>query len=72
MFPLLTYAKDVEMLEIAVGIEVETNQNRNDLRVRHHVFPSALEGITVGLESPFRHLNFKFLSQNHRQYRKFG
>lgn len=42
MFPLLTYAKDVEMLEIAVGIEVETNQNRNDLRVRHHAFLSAL------------------------------
>lgn len=69
---MLTYAKNVEMLEIAAGIDVETDQNRNDLRIRHHALPSAFGGITVGLESPFLHLNFNFLSQNHRQYRKFG
>ena len=60
------------MLEVAVGVEVETDQDRYDLRIGHH----ALFG-GVSLHPQKRKRAFFDIStsnsfaKNHRQYRKF-
>lgn len=51
------------MLEVAVGIEVEADQNRHDLRIRHHALSAAFRSIGRRLEGVFRHLHFKFLAK---------
>lgn len=51
------------MLEVAVGVEVETDQDRDDFRVGHHALPSAFRGIGGGRKSNFCHLGFKFFAE---------
>lgn len=51
------------MLEVAVGIEVEADQNRDDLRIRHHALPAAFWGPGKRRDGVFRHLDFKFFAK---------
>ena len=51
------------MLEVAVSIEVETDQNRHDLRVGHHALPAAFRSLRRSLQDVFRHLDFKFFAK---------
>ena len=44
------------MLEVAVGVEVEADQNRDDLRVGHHALPAAFRGVRRGRKGVFCHL----------------
>ncbi len=41
MSPLSAYTRQIIMLEVAVGVEVEADQNSDDLRVGHHALPAA-------------------------------
>ena len=41
------------MLEVAVGVEVEADQNRDDLRVGHHALPAAFRGVRRGRKGVF-------------------
>ena len=52
------------MLEVAVGVEVETYQDRDDLGVGHHALPAAFRGVRRGRKGVFRHLDFKFFAKN--------
>lgn len=38
MFPMLAYTRQIIMFKIPEEVEVETDQYRDDLRIRHHVF----------------------------------
>ena len=51
------------MLEVAVGIEVEAYQNRDDLRIGHHAFSAAFWGARGDRKGVFRHLYFKFFAK---------
>ena len=51
------------MLEVAVGIEVETDQNRYDLRIGHHALSSPFWSVSMGRKRVFCHLSFKFLAE---------
>ena len=51
------------MLEVAVGVEVEADQNRDDLRVGHHALPAAFRCGGRRRKYVFRHLDFKFLAK---------
>ena len=63
MPPLSAHAGQIIMLEVTVGIEVETDQNRDDLRIRHHAFPAAFRSPGRRRDGVFRHLVFKFLAK---------
>ena len=41
------------MLEVAVGVEVEADQNRDDLRVGHHALPAPFRGVRRGRKGVF-------------------
>lgn len=41
------------MLEVAIGVEVETDQNRDDLRIGHHALSSAFGSVWRRLKSVF-------------------
>lgn len=41
MSPLSAYTAQIIVLEIAVCIEVETDKDRDDLRIGHHALPAA-------------------------------
>lgn len=51
------------MLEVAECVEVETDQYRDDLRIRHHALPATFWGICRGRKGVFRHLDFKFFAK---------
>ena len=51
------------MLEVAVGVEVETDQDRDDLRVGHYALPAAFRSVGRKRKGVFRHLGFKFLAE---------
>ena len=51
------------MLEVAVGVEVEAYQNRDDLRVGHHALPAPFRGVRRGRTGVFCHLYFKFFAK---------
>ena len=51
------------MLEIAVGIEMETDQDRYDFRIGHHTLPAAFRCLGRRREGVFRHLHFKFFAK---------
>ena len=51
------------MLEVAVGVEVEAYQDRDDLRVGHHALPAPFRGVRRGRKGVFRHLYFKFFAK---------
>ena len=52
------------MLEIAIGVEVETNQNRDDLRIGHHALSSAaFRSLVRRRKGVFCHLYFKFIAK---------
>ena len=51
------------MLEVAVGVEVEADQNRDDLRIGHHTLPAAFRGVRRGRKGVFCHLDFKFFAK---------
>ena len=51
------------MLEVAIGVEVETDQNRDDLRVGHHALSSAFGSVWRRLKSVFFHFHFKFFAE---------
>ena len=53
----------VILLEIAVGVEVEADQNRDDLRVGHHALSAAFRSLRRRREGVFRHLHFKFFAK---------
>ena len=60
------------MLEVAVGVEVEADQNRDDLRVGHHALPAAFRGVRRGRKGVFRHLDFKFFAKIIRNTENFS
>lgn len=41
------------MLEVAVGVEVEADQNRDDLRVGYHALPEPFRGVRRGRKGVF-------------------
>lgn len=41
MPPLSAYARQIIMLEVAVGVEMETYQDCDDLRIGHHALLAA-------------------------------
>ena len=45
MPPLSAHAGQIIMLEVAVGVEVETYQDRDDLGVGHQALPAAFRGV---------------------------
>lgn len=45
MPPLSAYASQIIMLEIPVGVEVETDQYCDDLGIGHHTLSAAFWGI---------------------------
>ena len=51
------------MLEVAVGVEVETDQDRHDLRIGHHALSAAFRGIRRRGNGVPRHLYFKFFAK---------
>ena len=51
------------MLEVAVGVEVEADQNSDDLRVGHHALSSAFRSLGRIRKRVFRHLHFKFFAK---------
>ena len=51
------------MLEVAVGVEVETDQDRYDLRIGHHALSAAFRCIRRRGKGVFRHLYFKFFAK---------
>lgn len=51
------------MLKIAVGVEVKTDQNRNDLRIGHHALSSVSGCIRRCRKGIFRHLNLEFFAK---------
>ena len=63
MLPLSAHAGQIIMLEVAVGIEVETYQDRDDLRVGHHALSAAFRSLGRRRKGLFRHLHFKFFAE---------
>lgn len=51
------------MLEVAVGVEVETDQNRDDFRIGHNTLSAAFRSIGRTQKYLFRHLYFKFFTK---------
>lgn len=51
------------MLEVAVGIEVEANQDCDDFGIGHHALSAAFWGVRRGRKSVFCRLNLKFLAE---------
>ena len=51
------------MLEVAVGVEVEADQNRDDLRIGHYALSAAFRGVRRVRKGVFCHLDFKFLAK---------
>ena len=51
------------MFEVAVGVEVEADQNRDDLRIGHHPLSAAFGSIGSRCKGVFRHLDFKFFAE---------
>ena len=51
------------MLEVAVGVEVEADQNSDDLRIGHHALSAAFRCIRRRGKGVFRHLYFKFFAK---------
>lgn len=64
MLPLSAHARQIIMLEIAVGIEMETDQDRYDFRIGHHTLPAAFRCLGRRREGVFRHLHFKFFAKS--------
>ena len=60
------------MLEVAVGVEVEAYQNRDDLRVGHHALPAPFRGVRSGRKGVFCHLDFKFSAKIIRNTENFS
>ena len=60
------------MLEVAVGVEVEADQNRDDLRIRHYALSAAFRGVRRGRKGVFCHLDFKFLAKIIRNTENFS
>ena len=60
------------MLEVAVGVEVKADQNRDDLRVGHHTLPAAFRGVRRGRKGVFCHLDFKFFAKIIRNTENFS
>ena len=60
------------MLEIAVGVEVEADQDRDDLRVGHHAFSTAFRRIRGGRKGIFCHLQLKFFAKIIRSTENFS
>ena len=63
MLPLTAYTGQVIMLEVPVGVEVKTDQDSDDLRIRHHTFSAASGRTGRGRNSLFCHFFFKFLAK---------
>jgi len=51
------------VLEVPVGIEVETDQYCNDLGIGHHALATAFWCVRSGLECIFCHLGLKFFAE---------
>ena len=60
------------MLEVAVGVEVEAYQNRDDLRVGHHALPAPFRGVRRGRKGVFCHLDFIFFAKIIRNTENFS
>ena len=52
------------MLEVAVGVEVEADQNRDDLRIGHYALSAAFRCGGRRRKYVFCHLDFKFLAKS--------
>ncbi len=52
------------MLEVAVGVEVETDRDRYDLRIGHRALSAAFRCIHRRGKGVFRHLYFKFFAKS--------
>ena len=51
------------MLEVAIRVEVEADQDSDDLRVGHHALPAAFRSVGRRRKGVFSHLDFKFLAE---------
>ncbi len=63
------------MLEVAVGVEVETDEVCDDLGVRHHTLAYACDGVfgyQALIEQRFLPSLHQILCRNHRQYKNFS
>ena len=60
------------MLEVAVGVEVETDEDCDDLGVRHHTLATAFLGYQALIEQRFLPSLHQILCRNHRQYKNFS
>jgi len=60
---MLTDTPQIIVLEVPVGIEVETNQYCNNLGIGHHALATAFWCVRSGLERVFCHLGLKFFAE---------
>ena len=51
------------MFEIAVCVEMETDQDRDDLRVGHHALSAPFWSVGRRRKGVFSHLDFKFFAE---------
>ena len=72
MFPMNAHASQIIMLEVAVGIEVEADQDCDDLGIGHHAFSAPFRSVRRGRKRVFCHLDLKFFAEIVRNTKNFS